>query len=145
MKKRFQCRCFPVNIAKFSRTHFFTEHLRWMLLFSPENFRCFSFLFKLLIKLTFFNTIFPIFTFFSQFYFHFSNWRCQSYQKYQNQFAIRDFFVMGDNIWGRSYVRVDYRVVIFYCSLDMKTFLKLTGCRFIFLIGQHVTEIHNTF
>ena len=25
-------RCFPVNFAKFLRTHFFTEHLRWLLL-----------------------------------------------------------------------------------------------------------------
>ena len=25
-------RCFPVNFVKFSRTHFFTEHLWWLLL-----------------------------------------------------------------------------------------------------------------
>ena len=31
-KKRLQRRCFPVNIAKFSRTSHFTEHLRWLLL-----------------------------------------------------------------------------------------------------------------
>ena len=28
-------RCFPVNFAKFLRTPFFTEHLRWQLLFPP--------------------------------------------------------------------------------------------------------------
>ena len=27
------CRCFPVNFAKFLRTPFLTEHLRWLLLF----------------------------------------------------------------------------------------------------------------
>ena len=32
VKKRFQHRCFPVNIAKFLRTAFFTEHLWWLLL-----------------------------------------------------------------------------------------------------------------
>ena len=32
--KRFQRRCFPVNIAKFLRTAFFWEHLRWLPLFS---------------------------------------------------------------------------------------------------------------
>ena len=32
IKKRFQERCFPVNIAKFLRTAFFIEHLRGLLL-----------------------------------------------------------------------------------------------------------------
>ena len=31
-KKILWHRCFPVNFAKFLRTHFFTEHLRWLLL-----------------------------------------------------------------------------------------------------------------
>ena len=31
-KKRLWHRCFPVNFAKFLRTPFFTEHLRWLLL-----------------------------------------------------------------------------------------------------------------
>ena len=30
-------RCFPVNFAKFSRTPFFIEHLRWLLLKSQEQ------------------------------------------------------------------------------------------------------------
>ena len=33
LKKRLWHRCFPVNFAKFLRTPFFTEHLRWLLLF----------------------------------------------------------------------------------------------------------------
>ena len=32
LKKRLWHRCFPVNFAKFLRTHFFKEHLRWLLL-----------------------------------------------------------------------------------------------------------------
>ena len=32
LKKRLWHRCFPVNFAKFQRTPFFTEHLRWLLL-----------------------------------------------------------------------------------------------------------------
>ena len=32
IKKRLQHRCFPVKFAKFLRTPFFTEHLRWLLL-----------------------------------------------------------------------------------------------------------------
>ena len=32
VKKKFQHRCFPVNIVKFLRTSFFIEHLRWLLL-----------------------------------------------------------------------------------------------------------------
>ena len=32
LKKRLWHRCFPVNFAKFLRTPFFTEHLRWLLL-----------------------------------------------------------------------------------------------------------------
>ena len=32
IKKRLQQSCFPVNIAKFLRTLFFIEHLRWLLL-----------------------------------------------------------------------------------------------------------------
>ena len=32
IKKKLQHRCFPVNIAKFLRTAFFTEQLRWLLL-----------------------------------------------------------------------------------------------------------------
>ena len=32
IKKRLRRRCFPVNIARFLRTGFFTEHLRWLLL-----------------------------------------------------------------------------------------------------------------
>ena len=31
LKKRLWHRCFSVNSAKFLRTHFFTEHLRWLL------------------------------------------------------------------------------------------------------------------
>ena len=31
-RKRLQHRCFPVGFAKFLRTIFFTEHLRWLLL-----------------------------------------------------------------------------------------------------------------
>ena len=31
-KKRFWHSCFPVNFAKFLRTHFFAEHLWWLLL-----------------------------------------------------------------------------------------------------------------
>ena len=33
IKKRFQPGCSAVNIAKSLRTHFFTEHLIWLLLF----------------------------------------------------------------------------------------------------------------
>ena len=32
LKKRLWHRCFPVNFAKFLRTHFLTEHLWWLLL-----------------------------------------------------------------------------------------------------------------
>ena len=32
LKKRLWHRCFPVNFAKFLRTPFLTEHLRWLLL-----------------------------------------------------------------------------------------------------------------
>ena len=32
LKKRLWHRCFPVNFAKFLRTSFLTEHLRWLLL-----------------------------------------------------------------------------------------------------------------
>ena len=32
IKKRLQLRCFPLNIAKFLRTAFLIEHLRWLLL-----------------------------------------------------------------------------------------------------------------
>ena len=32
IKKRFQHKCFPVNIVKFLRTAYFTEILRWLLL-----------------------------------------------------------------------------------------------------------------
>ena len=31
-KKRLQCRCFPVKLAKFLRTPFLTYHFRWLLL-----------------------------------------------------------------------------------------------------------------
>ena len=33
LKERLQHRSFPMNFAKFLRTPFFTEHLRWLLLF----------------------------------------------------------------------------------------------------------------
>ena len=33
VKKRLWHRCFPVNFAKFLRTPFLTEHLRWLLLY----------------------------------------------------------------------------------------------------------------
>ena len=39
MKKRLQHGCFPVTIAKVSRTAFFKEHLWWLLL--KEGSRCF--------------------------------------------------------------------------------------------------------
>ena len=37
IKKRLQHRCLPVNIAKFIRTPFCREHLRWLLLKGIEN------------------------------------------------------------------------------------------------------------
>ena len=36
LKKSLWHRCFPVNFAKFLRTPFFTEHLRWLLLNSKN-------------------------------------------------------------------------------------------------------------
>ena len=41
LKKRLWHRCFPVNFAKFQRTPFSTEHLRWLLLNNiVQNIRC---------------------------------------------------------------------------------------------------------
>ena len=37
LKKRLWHRCFPVNFAKFLRTPFFIEHLRWLLLTYPKK------------------------------------------------------------------------------------------------------------
>ena len=37
LKKSLWHRFFPVNFSKFLRTHFFTEHLRWLLLKIFEN------------------------------------------------------------------------------------------------------------
>ena len=39
LKKRPWYKCFPVNFMHFLRTHFFTEHLRWLLLYmdNPER------------------------------------------------------------------------------------------------------------
>ena len=36
LKKRLWYRCFPVNFAKFLRTPFLKEHLRWLLLFIED-------------------------------------------------------------------------------------------------------------
>ena len=51
IKKRLQHRCFPVNFAKFLRTHFFNELLWGLLLkvFSSYINKCFHFCFQLLI------------------------------------------------------------------------------------------------
>ena len=38
LKKRLWHRCFPVNFAKFLRTPFLIEHLRWLLLYSQKMF-----------------------------------------------------------------------------------------------------------
>ena len=35
-KKRLRHRCYPVNLMKFLRTPFFTEHFRWLLLHGHE-------------------------------------------------------------------------------------------------------------
>ena len=37
LKKRLWCRCFSVNFAKFLRTPFLTEHIRWLLLEVSEK------------------------------------------------------------------------------------------------------------
>ena len=36
LRKRLWHRCFPVNLAKFLRPSFLTEHLRWLLLLEVE-------------------------------------------------------------------------------------------------------------
>ena len=36
LKKRLWHKCFPVNFAKFLRTPFLKEHLRWLLLFIED-------------------------------------------------------------------------------------------------------------
>ena len=38
LKKKLWHRCFPLNFAKFLRTSFLTEHLRWLLLNQPTDF-----------------------------------------------------------------------------------------------------------
>ena len=38
LKKRLWQRCFPVNFAKFLRTHFLIEHLRWLLTYLQKSF-----------------------------------------------------------------------------------------------------------
>ena len=50
IKKRCRHSCFPVNIAKFLRTSFFTENLWWLLLFflNFEHIQHFNLLFLLL-------------------------------------------------------------------------------------------------
>ena len=42
IKRRFQHKCFPVNIAKCLRTAFFIEHLRWLFLITAINRRYFE-------------------------------------------------------------------------------------------------------
>ena len=37
LKKRPWYKCFPVNFMHFLRTHFFTEHLRWLLLYMDRR------------------------------------------------------------------------------------------------------------
>ena len=37
LKKRLWHRCFPVNFVKFLRAPFYTEHLRWLLLYSIKT------------------------------------------------------------------------------------------------------------
>ena len=37
LKKRLWCRCFLLNFAKFPRTAFLTEHIRWLLLSYVDN------------------------------------------------------------------------------------------------------------
>ena len=44
IKNRLQQRCFSVKFAKFLRTPFFTEHLRWLLLEIERHFTIFPFL-----------------------------------------------------------------------------------------------------
>ena len=41
LKKRLWHRCFPVNFAKFLKTPFLTEPLRWLLLFCGDRVLCF--------------------------------------------------------------------------------------------------------
>ena len=41
LKRRLWHRCFPVNFAKFWRTPFFMEHLRWLLLYKQSLFSYF--------------------------------------------------------------------------------------------------------
>ena len=48
LKKRLLYRCFPVNFAKFLRTPFLTEHLRWLLLHFSRGVNLFSFLYTLI-------------------------------------------------------------------------------------------------
>ena len=67
IRKRLQRRCFPVSI-----TNIFLQNTSdGCFCFHLKIFFVSGFLFKLLIKLTFFNRIFPIITFFSQFHFIF--------------------------------------------------------------------------
>ena len=40
LNKIFWHRCFPVNFVKFLRTHFYIEHLWWLLLSSRHFFKC---------------------------------------------------------------------------------------------------------
>ena len=79
LKKKLWHWCFPVNFAKFLRTPFFTEHLRWLLLFIANlrktygswiAFCCFSFITKLInLFLFLWNILLYYFVLFKSYYF----------------------------------------------------------------------------
>ena len=61
LKKRLWHTCFPVNFAKFLRTLFFTEHLRWLLLRFIIVFGKFLFINVALLYLIYFLSKVPVF------------------------------------------------------------------------------------
>ena len=57
LKKRFWRTCFPMNSAKFLRTPFLIEHLRWLLLMNVVSFNTKTHYQALQLSLTMFKTI----------------------------------------------------------------------------------------
>ena len=58
LKKSLRHRCFPVNFAKFLRTPFFTEHLRWLLLHVNLNIYIYMSFLERLLAFVFFRLLF---------------------------------------------------------------------------------------
>ena len=128
LKNRLWYRCFPVNLAKFLRTPFLKEHLRWLLLFSEDAISLRNFEFRKqcsIVNRRLSPEVFRVVSFFHE------RVSCVKHGTYRQFDRIKFVFKIWLN-WREKSSIVDVQLGSKYASVSMTLHLEFLKCKVLF-------------